>query len=800
MKRKQKVPQEVERFQPAFETGLTLEQVQARKASGLANDIRQQTGKSYLAIILGNIFTYLNILCYIVAAALIAVRAIDDLFFLVIISANTVIGIAQEIKAKHMIGKLKIMSQSDARAVRGGETVSVPVSEVVLDDVLILTTGNQVPSDCIVMEGNVEVNESMLTGESDAVRKAPGDLLYGGSYVTLGTCYAKVEHVREDNFIQKLTSKAKQYKRPQSEILRTLSAIIKIIGILIIPISILMYFHNAAILPANEAIPATSGAMIGMIPSGLFLLTSARLVVGIIKLARKQCLVQDMYCIEMLARVNVLCLDKTGTITDGKMIVQGYVPVEMEEEEGRKVVSSMQAALQDNNFTSIALGNYFGTEAVYPSEEILPFMSQNKYSAVRLAGTLYLLGAPEFVCKERSAELDSLIEQFSSKGLRVLMLARGDGAIEDKRVTGTVRPMGLITLSDNIRERTVETIEWFRKNDVSIRVISGDNPRTVSEVARRAGIEDADRWISLEGMSPEEVVAVANEYRIFGRVTPEQKAVLVRAMRQAGNTVAMTGDGVNDILALKEADCSIAMAAGSDAAKNVSNLVLMDSKFTSMPQVVEEGRKVINNIQRSSSLFLMKTIFTMLLSLIVICTPGMAYPFSPKNLMIMEICVIGLPSFVLALEPNQERVKGHFLSQTFSKALPNGLILLMSVLALVLYANYVPTDEEKLGALCVLSLTFVSFLLLVDLCIPMTWIRMGMIVGMAALGVVISIIKPGFIGLEGMVFTVQEGLVVTVVVLASYPLTHIFNYLARELFQAADRYWERRKKSRSHTA
>lgn len=783
----------IERFDPAIDCGLTSAQVEARRGEDLLNNLKQKSGKSYLSIFLGNIFTYFNILCFIVAGALIAVGAFTDVFFLVIISANIIIGIGQEIKAKLMIGKLKILSQGEARVVRDGETKSVPLAEIALDDIMILTTGNQVSSDCIIKEGTVDVNESMLTGESVAVRKKEGDLLYGGSFIALGTCYARVEHVKEDNYIQKLTAKAKQYKKPKSEILRTLSVIIRVIGVIIIPIAILMFFHNKALSETfAEAVRGTAGSVIGMIPAGLFLLTSTTLVVGIIKLARKHCLVQDMYCIEMLARVNVLCLDKTGTITDGKMIVQDYVPLGLEREDAAEVISSMQAALQDNNFTSIALVSYFGQEGKRKAEEILPFTSANKYSAVRFSDATYLLGAPEFVMKERSEELETLIHGYSSQGLRVLLLGRTAGGIAEDKVIGEVEAMGLVTLSDNIRDDTIETIQWFKDNDVSIRVISGDNPLTVSEVARRAGIDGAEKWISLEGMSPEQVVAVANSYTVFGRVTPDQKAVLVRAIKAAGNTVAMTGDGVNDILALKDADCAIAMAAGADAAKNVSHLVLMDSKFSSMPRVVEEGRKVINNIQRSSSLFLMKTVFTVLLSIGIICTPGVAYPFSPKNLVLMEVCVIGFPSFVLALEPNRERIKGHFLTQTFSKAIPNGLILLASVIAMLVYNSFIEVSPEELEAMCVLALSFVSFWLLIDLCIPINWIRAAMLAAMAGVCVFIIGVMPGFIGLVPL--NVDEMLVISVVVLACYPAGQILNYISRFVFKTIDEHRHARRK------
>lgn len=457
-----------------------------------------------------------------------------------------------------------------------------------------------------------------------------------------------------------------------------------------------------------------------------------------------------------------------------------------------EVISSMQAALQDNNFTSIALVSYFGQEGKRKAEEILPFTSANKYSAVRFSDATYLLGAPEFVMKERSEELETLIHGYSSQGLRVLLLGRTAGGIAEDKVSGEVEAMGLVTLSDNIRDDTIETIQWFKDNDVSIRVISGDNPLTVSEVAKRAGIDGAEKWISLEGMSPEQVVAVANSYTVFGRVTPDQKAVLVRAIKAAGNTVAMTGDGVNDILALKDADCAIAMAAGADAAKNVSHLVLMDSKFSSMPRVVEEGRKVINNIQRSSSLFLMKTVFTVLLSIGIICTPGVAYPFSPKNLVLMEVCVIGFPSFVLALEPNRERIKGHFLTQTFSKAIPNGLILLASVIAMLVYNSFIEVSPEELEAMCVLALSFVSFWLLIDLCIPINWIRAAMLAAMAGVCVFIIGVMPGFIGLVPL--NVDEMLVISVVVLACYPAGQILNYISRFVFKTIDEHRHARRK------
>ena len=620
---KNKINTHVDRYSPDLNTGLTAAQVQTRIGQFLFNDTNKKYSKSYASIFIGNICTFFNLLCLIAFIALILANTsgITNYLVIFITTANIVIGIIQEIRSKLSIDKLSIMAANTAKVMRDGEVAEIPLAEIVLDDVILLELGNQVPADCILAEGAVEVNESLLTGESVSVKKKPGDILYAGSFISSGSGKFRVEKVGKETYLQKLTSKAKKYKRPNSELMNSTKWIIKVIGVLIIPIAIGIFFkmYNAYYpgvqgseeitawlfsVQVNYAIQRTCTVIIGMIPSGMLLLTSVALAVGVIRLAKHNTLVQDLYSLEMLARVNVLCLDKTGTITDGRMKVNDCIILNtVENLTLDEIMGSMLAALDDNNQTSIALFNHFGhSDRLSPVTKI-PFSSKRKLSAVTFdEGGTFCYGAPEFVLKPLPAKVERIIKQYAQMGMRVLVLAHSSSPIIGEKLPAIMRPIAVISIADNIREDAISTIKWFRENDVAVKVISGDNPVTVSEVARRAGIESADKFISLEGLNDSEVENVANKYTVFGRVTPEQKAILVRAIKAEGNTVAMTGDGVNDILALKEADCAISVASGSEAARNVSHLVLMDNNFNSMPKIVAEGRRVINNIKNSSSL------------------------------------------------------------------------------------------------------------------------------------------------------------------------------------------------------
>lgn len=674
------------RYSPAPDAGLNLMQVNERIKSGQVNNVVKSYSKSYLNIFANNVCTFFNLLGLICFVALILTNAsLSQFFFVFFYIANISIGIIQEIRAKKCIDKLSLVANKNVKVIRNGETMEISTHEIVLDDVISLGIGNQIPTDCKILVGDIEVNESLLTGESVPVRKKTGDMILAGSFIVSGVCTAKAERVGKDNYVETLSAKAKQYKKPQSEIMNSLKLIIKIIGFIIVPIATAFMLKSILIIKADlpKSVLGAATFVIGMIPAGMFLLTSVALAVGIIKLAKHNTLVQDLYSLEMLARVDTICFDKTGTITDGKMSVKDVITISDQNCDVKSIIGSMLNALKDNNQTAIALHNYFGENNEFEVVSSLPFNSARKLSAVTFKekGT-YTFGAPEFILSnEEYLKIETKINEYTAQGLRVLLLAHSNSVITDNNVPKDFLPIALILIIDNIREDAIETIKWFKENNVAIKVISGDNPITVSEVSKRVGIDGADKFISLENLSDEEVYNIANEYTVFGRVSPEQKAILVKALKDAGHVAAMTGDGVNDILALKEADCAISVAAGSDAARNVSHLVLMDNNFNSMPKVVYEGRRVINNVQSSASLFLMKTLFTMLMGIITLCLPYMhTYPFVASQMIILEVFVIGLPAFALSLQPNDERVKGRFISSVIKKSLPGALLMFISVI------------------------------------------------------------------------------------------------------------------------
>jgi cation-transporting ATPase E len=720
---------QVKRYSPNLKAGLSTNLVQLRNTEQLINDVDTKYSKTYKNIFISNIFTFFNLLCFITAGALIYVKAnFSDMFFVVVFSLNIIIGIYQEIKAKLSIEKLSLLSSPTAKVIRDSIESEISVKEIVLDDVILLSTGKQVPTDCILAEGIVEVNESLLTGESVPVKKDIGDTLFAGSFISSGNCKVRAEKVGKANYIQTLTSKAKKYKKPNSELLNSLKLIMTIVGLLIIPISALMFKINYDVLEHDIplTILKTAAVIIGMIPAGMFLLTSMALAVGVIRLAKNNTLVQDLYALEMLARIDVLCLDKTGTITDGRMKVNDCLLLNNNTSYTiNEIIGAMLSALNDNNQTSIALYNHFGYSNVMKSLKILPFSSKRKLSAVTFAdaGT-FVLGAPEFIMQTLPDKVDRLIGQYAATGLRVLMIAHSSAQLNGDKIPSSLKPMALITITDNIREDAVHTIKWFKENGVAIKVISGDNPITVSEVARRVGVENAEKFISLEGLNDKEIISVANKYSVFGRVTPEQKAVLVKALKASGKTVAMTGDGVNDILALKEADCSITVASGSEAARNVSHLVLMDNNFSSMPKVVYEGRRVINNIQKSSSLYLMKTLFTTILAIISIIQYD-EYPFSTSSLLLLETFIIGVPSFFLSLQPNANKVNGKFISYVLSRAIPSAFILVGNVMLFKAVHWVIPEFDNDLlyETMATIVLTYAGLVLLFRISQPMNAYR-----------------------------------------------------------------------------
>ena len=738
-RRAKQIPSEadVERFTPDLKKGLSQEQVDARFNQFLFNDVNKRYSKTYRSIFIGNICTVFNLLCVLVAVALIIAQAsVSQFLFVLIFAFNLTIGIVQEILAKKQIDKLSVLVSASVKVIRNGLRVEVPVREIVLDDVIVLEAGQQIPADCVLAQGNVEVNESLLTGESIPVKKAIGDTMYAGSFVSSGSCIVRADKVGKSTYLNSLTSRAKKYKRPKSEIMNSIRLFIRVIGGMIPVVAGLMFWVNWTSLAGNpnqfnQSIQLTAAIVIGMIPSGLLLLTSLAMALGVIRLSRKHTLVQDLYSLEMLARVNALCLDKTGTITDGRMTVSDCLILnDFTNHPLDEIMGNFLAALDDNNQTSIALKARFSDSHTLNPVATLPFSSKRKLSAVSFedVGT-YVLGAPEFVLRPISPKIARIVQQYAQSGLRVLVLAYSANNINGERLPSVLRPAALITLADNIRPDAIETIKWFRENDVDIRIISGDNPVTVSEVARRVGVKNASSYVSLDGLTDLEVENIASQYTVFGRVTPEQKAVLVRALKKQGNTVAMTGDGVNDILALKEADCAISVASGSEAARNVSHLVLTDNNFQNLPSVVYEGRRVINNIKSSASLYVMKTLFTTLLALLCVCMSS-PYFFKTNNMILFEFLVAAIPSAVMALQPNSNRVRGKFILYVLSRSIPGAVTLLLCVVGVYLGVYFMPNQlgtqlwlGDSISPLMVLAVTFGGMVMLYRIFQPFNILR-----------------------------------------------------------------------------
>ena len=781
MSKNSKSSQKLNHTATSLTVGLTQQEVEERTLAGLTNTTETKSSKSYAKIFISNIFTFFNIICLACAVALWFVGSWSDTIFMLIVVANTAISIIQEIKAKNTIDKLTLTNSNFTKVLRDGEDIEIYKKEVVVDDILILASGMQIASDSVVVDGTVEVNESLLTGESQPIRKNVGDKLMAGSFVSSGTCKAQVEKVGSANYIEKLSSKAKKYSKPKSELLGSLTFIIRLIGIIIIPLGVLMFMNNHKVYNGDmfNTVTKTAGSIIGMIPAGMFLLTSVALAVSVVRLAKKRTLVQELYCIEMLARVNVLCLDKTGTLTDGSMKVREMVNIsgnKYDDKNINKIIASIVGAFHEANHTAIALKSFFGKGSMIADKSI-PFSSERKFMGCSFNKVgAFKIGAYEYVIKNPTNSLKRQAEEYASKGFRVLMLVESDKNFSNENST----PIAFILLEDNIRKDAQNTIKWFKENSVDIRVISGDNPVTVSEVARRVGIDNYDNYISLHGMSKQEVIEIADKYTIFGRVTPEQKATLVKALKAKGKTVAMTGDGVNDILALKEADCSVAIAAGSDAARSVSHLVLLDSNFSSMPSVVAEGRRVVNNIQKSSSLFLMKTLFTIIISIMVLIW-GKSYPFSPVQFMVLEYFVIGLPSFFLALQPNKNIIKGKFISNLLKNALPAGLTLVLNAVAIYVYQHFFHISNATLATMASIAVTCTGLVVLFNLCRPFNVLRGILMFTMSALALSIIVLLPNL--LTYVTLSTTEILFTIIVIETSYPiycmLTKAFDSIKR---------------------
>ncbi len=712
-----------------IERGLTATEVEEHIASGKVNGEQTVRTKTVAQILWSNIFTFFNLVFAIMAIILAFfvepnASGLGNFGFLGLVVINAGIGILQELRAKRTMDKLSLISAPKVKVIRSGEQIETAVEEVLLDDLTVLSAGDQICADAVIIEGNIEVNESLITGESDAVNKNVGDEVMSGSAVVSGKAKARVIHIGMDNFAMKISAGAKYFKKPNSAIWRSLMLIVKVMAAIIVPLGIALFCIKYVVQGGdlNATVVNTIGTLVGMIPSGLAALSSAVFCISVIRLARHKTLAQDMYCVETLARVDVLCLDKTGTITTGEMEVNGVKPRRgLSEEDFKVMIKTLLDATQDENATAIALRNYVGeVESLGKAETVVPFSSARKWSGAYVGDRSYVLGAPEFVLDMTKPTTASVCEEMAAQGYRVLAVASSPSKFKDNALPKGIKAEGFVFITDTIRAEAPDTLKFFKEQGVEIKIISGDNPVTVQAVARRAGLENCDRILDASTLAEgTDIAEIADEYTVFGRVLPDQKLALVKALKAKGHTVAMTGDGVNDVLALKEADCSVAMASGSDAAKNVSSLVLLDSNFASMPRVVAEGRRSINNLERSASLFLVKTIYNFLLALMFMIIPS-ELPFAPQQLTLIGIVTIGVPSFILALEPNSERVTGRFLPKVLSSALPGALMVVAGIGGVLIAKTcFLPgLTAEQIQSMYVIITTFVGFLYLFKVCLP----------------------------------------------------------------------------------
>lgn len=717
--------------------GLSAEQVKERFACHADNYKVESSTMSVSDIVKSNVFTYFNLVFAVIAVLLSIVGAWRDMLFLPIIVANTCIGIIQEVHSKKVLDKLSILNAPQSVVIRDGKKAKISADKLVLDDVVEFTAGSQIPADAKVIDGELQVNESLITGESDEITKRAGDQLLSGSFVVSGKAYARLEKVGKDSYISKLTLQAtKSKKGEQSEMIRSLDYLIMVMGIIIIPIGIALFvqsfIYNEGTL--HDSITGMVAAIIGMIPEGLYLLSSVAMAVSSVRLAQKKVLIHDMKCIETLARVNVLCVDKTGTITEPGMHVYEVELLDgVDEDATTKILADVVRAQNRDNATMEALQAHFTENGGMHAKEVFSFSSETKFSgAIMEDGKSYVIGAPEFVLRSQFEEYQEQIAEYSSKGYRVLVFGEYEGTLTKKPLTEPVVPMGFVMLANPIRKGAKETFTYFAENEVEIKVISGDNPLTVSVIAKEAGIANAERYVDASVLKTKsDYYNAVEEYTVFGRVTPNQKRMLVQALKAHKKTVAMTGDGVNDVLALKDADCSVAMASGSDAASNVSQLVLLDSDFSRMPSVVAEGRRVVNNIERTAALYIVKNIFSMLLAVFSVILL-LDYPLEPTQVSLISMFTIGIPSFILALEPNKNPIRGHFLTNVLVKALPAGLTDFIVVSGLVIFCREFSVDLDCLSTSCTILVAIVGFMILYRIAKPMNVGHIIMMIGVIA--------------------------------------------------------------------
>lgn len=711
----------VERYNPNIEIGLTTDQVKKRIEENLVNHDTTIPTKSIKRIIYENFFTLFNIINIILAICILCVKSYKNMLFLLIVIINTAISTIQEIHSKKVVDKLSIVASPKAKVIRNGKTEIIDIHQLVLDDIIILKTGEQIAADCKILSNEVEVNESCITGETNTIRKKVGDILLSGSYIVSGNTTAKIEHIGEENYTAQISSGAKYVKKIKSEIMTSLDKIIKILTFAIIPIG-LLFFANQLHIPGNTyktAVIKSVAAIIGMIPEGLVLLTSTVLAVSVIRLSKSNVLVQELYCIETLARVDTLCLDKTGTLTEGSLQVEKIIATMSSQQENLKTILQLFAKFSpDSNTTIEAIRDFCNiTNNInenYQLDHAVPFSSEKKWSGISLKNKgSYVLGAPEFVLKEQFNKYKNEILSYQ-ENYRVLSISHSNNKFENNDLPQNLELLGFVLVSDKIRKDAKKTLEYFKNQGVNIKIISGDNPVTVSKIGKQVGLENYDKYIDMSTIKDCDIDKIVENHTIFGRVSPIQKKLIIEALQSNGKTVAMTGDGVNDVLALKTSDCSIAMANGSDAAKNVSQLILLDSNFSSMPKIVAEGRRTINNIERSASLFLVKTIYSCLNAILFLLI-GEPYPFEPIQLSLISTVTIGIPSFVLALEPNKERIKGNFLRNVISKSLPTALCVTTNIFAITILKKYNILTASESSTLCIISTGTLGLLLLFTL-------------------------------------------------------------------------------------
>ena len=771
------------RYSPNYRQGLTTQQVEEHRRDGWMNIAIDSPEQSTKDIIKENVFTYFNLIFAVLTVLLCMVGSFRNLTFLPVIFFNTIIGIIQEIRAKNTLKKLNLLHAPHATVVRDGQTSQINAEELVLDDIVLFKSGNQICADALITEGEVRVNESLLTGESDEIIKKPGDHLLSGSFVVSGKCYARLEKVGADSYISQLTMEAKTIKKgEQSEMIRSLDKLVKFVGIALIPIGIALfvqsyYFNHETF---QNSIISMVAAVIGMIPEGLYLLASVALAVSSMRLAQKKVLLHNMKSIETLARVNVLCVDKTGTITENKMAVQKLIPTTNYNKTTMgsldTLIGDFVKAMDNDNNTMEAMKAHFTKTTEKEPIKVSPFTSATKYSGVQFEEATYVLGAPEFVLREDYCHYQKEIENYAKKGYRVLIFGQYNDILNHKMLSKPVLPLALILLANPIRKEAPETFAYFAEQGVDVKVISGDNPLTVSEAAKEAGIPHASHYVDASTLKTKEDIQNAIlQYTVFGRVTPAQKRQLVEALKDQGKTVAMTGDGVNDVLALKKADCSIAMASGSDAAAQAAQVVLLESDFSRMPSVVLEGRRVVNNIQRSASLFLVKNIFSFLLSLFSVAFM-MTYPLEPSQISLISMFTIGIPGFLLAFQPNKEMIQGRFLTNVILKALPAGLTDVLAVGTLAVFGQVFGMESSDISTAATMLLAIVGFMILHKICQPANLFRrlvwFGCIVGF----LFCIVFVPNLFGITGM--STKCVMLFLVFSIATEP---VFRYLSKGL-------------------